>query len=262
MSSFQERVEEERRRLAEEQARLAEERAMSLEITRKESERLHQEHEARAIKAIDIFRQLGVWRTLAEIQRDLWKGNGSLRPPTDSGLRQYSSPIYKIYAGLVAEVKIFEPKTEKAYKHVFGAYQTTSNHSDGGGEFRGGVSYHTEHHRGWHDEYIGERVIGVQESSRTIIIEEISGTLEYNTDDVCKLRVAGEELPSAFSIASPLNIDTLVEFVDHAFLRRVAKSEPPDFERIKERDEESFSYIQGHIGDVMRDPQYGLGFAR
>lgn len=86
MSSWQERADQERLRLAREQAAVQRAAQRTADQARNDQETLTIEH-------LGLFRQLGIWRILAEIQRDLWKGNSTIQPPSDSDLKRWVSAV-------------------------------------------------------------------------------------------------------------------------------------------------------------------------
>jgi hypothetical protein len=267
MSNWRERAEQERLRLAREQ-----------EAAQQSADQAKKNREALIHENLGLFDQLGIRRILGEIQRDIWRGQGTIdedvvvtgegygqgrergliiikdlgayrRDSTERSMNKGFGIKLCTLSGTTLEVRV---KTEWVRKKVYGQYEIVVGRS-----MEGEPSKLTL--KGWHDGIVGEKIVDASLVSR--VSHRLSTSLIYFVDPNRYLLVIGRK-QTEFSTP---DIDVLAKFVDQAFLDYATQTSGkiPDFAALKREAEMDLSTIQRNIGRLTKDvPEVTPGMIR
>lgn len=259
MSNWKERAEQEKLRLAREQ-----------ESSRQAKNQAETDKEALIRERLGLFDELGIRRMLAEIQRDIGRGQGSISDELfvrnelygfseEAGLaiikklgvyksdRDFSDSTEKaIRYGLGIKSSILsgttwrvDVKKEPVWKRVFGAYETEVGRS-----MEGVPSL--EMRRGWHNIIIGDKIVDAGLVSTTR--DYLSPSLIYFAGPNRYLLVVGRK---AMGFSTP-DSDELDKFLDQAFLDYATNVGIPDFNASRREAEAEAARIKSRIGEIIR----------
>lgn len=252
MSNWRERAEQENLRRSSEQESLQ----RAVEQASKDKVELVRER-------LGLFEELGIRRTLAEIQRDIWRGQGTIddeiiglgeRPKErriDIGLHasgfirgESARAGFGIKSSrLSGSTWRSVPTKELNYKRVFGEYLVESGDRSYGPSGPSEPTYNQV--RGWHNVVDGSKIVGASTlESRT----HLSSSLIYLLGNHTYVLVVNGKL-SSFSTP---DIEKMTKFLDQAFLEYATKADIPDFLASRREAEMEASRIRSRIGEIVR----------
>lgn len=251
MSNWAERAEQERQRQAAEAA--AAQRALDTkrQTDAQAAERLRKEQEAQILAKLKLFDELGLERTLREIQRDIWKGKGTLTPKSVSVNEGQGSASSKL------ELTAHSPEAvyEDVIKQVNGPY--TERHQTRATGNAGMSEEYTVQKTGWHPVYVGERLTRVDDDLHAHDWR-VGARLSYSLPDDQYVLTIDDKLYRMRTDTNGMmrfpgtNVDrkALSQFADKSFLDYAVNGNKPDLELLARLDQRR-ARIRANIGKVF-----------
>jgi len=189
---------------------------------------------------------------LAEIQRDIWRGQGTIddeaavgKQPEHIEIGLHASSFIRNKSGFgIRSARLLDytwwavATEEPNHKEVFGEYLVEGQTHVSMGE------YSTDYIRrkGWHDVVDGSKIVGASILPRQIYL---SSSLLYYGHYV--LVVNGQ----VSEFLTP-NIEKMTNFLDQAFLEYATKADIPDFAASRREAEMEAARIRSRIGEIVR----------